>query len=258
MMTPDEQHGGRSRTSEPALPTAGGSRWRRTRTAAVAALTSLFLTVGAAQALATPAGGDSAEEPNTPGTSATAAEWQDWSTDLFTQARGTDWAADSASRGCELISVDIVSTTVPEGTLDGAPAGLEVPMVDRVEDCTSGSDADSAAGVSLNSSAMAAASACRSISGPSTICLDRSGSYVVASFTYRGGGSTDGFLRVYERSSSSGCGTGTTLGTRSGTFSSGVTYSRSVYHPGRDHFSAAFWNETWWGHTNWGTVCDTL
>lgn len=224
----------------------------------MAALTSMFLAVGAAQALAAPADGSagsgSTDEPNTPGTSASAAEWQDWSTDLFAEARSTDWAADSASRGCELISVDIVSTTVPEGALAGAPAELEVPMVDREEDCTSDSSADA----QQLSAAAVAASACRSITGPSTICLNRSGSYVVASYTYRGGGSTDGFLRVYERSSSSGCGTGSTLGTRSGTFNSGVTYSRSVYHAGSGHFSASFWHETWWGHTNWGSVCDSL
>ncbi len=212
----------------------------------------MLLTVGAAQALATPGRDAPTDEPSTPGTNASATEWQDWSSDLFAEARSTDWAADSATRGCELISVDIVSTTVPEGTFAGAPAELEVPMVDREEDCTSSPEAQQ---LSANATV---ASACRSISGPSTICLNRSGSYVVASYTYRGGGSTQGFLRVYERSSSSGCGTGSTLGTRSGTFYSGTTYSRSVYHAGYDHFSAAFWHKAWWGHTNWGAVCDSL
>ena len=251
MMAPDEQHSGHTRLWAAEVSPPRAASWRRVRTVTVAALTSMFLAAGATQAMATPT--DAAtDEPSTPGAGATAAEWQDWSTDLFAEARNTDWAADSTSRGCELISVDIVSTTVPEGTLDGAPAELEVPMVDRVEDCTSDSDSQQLA------TAAVAASACRSITGPSTICLNRSGSYVVASYTYRGGGSTEGFLRVYERSSSSGCGTGTTLGTRSGTFNSGTTYSRSVYHPGSDHFSAAFWHEAWWGHTNWGTVCDSL
>ncbi|HIZ35687.1 MAG TPA: hypothetical protein H9815_07900 [Candidatus Ruania gallistercoris] len=258
MTTPDEQHSRQARRWAPSFPARRSSPWRRVRTAAVAALTSLFLAAGAAQALAAPgAGGSAGDEPSTPDSTATAQEWQDWAGELFTEARGTDWAADSAARGCELISVDIVSTTVPEGTLAGAPAGLEVPMVDRAEDCESSPTAHGTAGTTPNSSVVAA-SACRSITGPSTVCLNRSGSYVVASYTYRGGGSTDGFLRVYERSSSSGCGTGSTLGTRSGTFNSGVTYSRSVYHPGYDHFSASFWHETWYGHTNWGTVCDSL
>ena len=252
MMTPDEQHSGHTRTWAAEVPVPRIPRWRRVRTVTVAALTSMLLAAGAAQAVAAPTGNAATDEPSTPGASATADEWQGWSADLFAEARSTDWAADSATRGCELISVDIVSTTVPEGTVTGAPAGLELPMVDRVEDCTS---ADG--GQQLSATAVAA-SACRSITGPSTICLNRSGSYVVASYTYRGSGSTEGFLRVYERSSSSGCGTGTTLGTRSGTFQSGTTYSRSVYQPGSGHFSAAFWHEAWWGHTNWGTVCDSL
>lgn len=239
------------------LTTRGSSRWRRARTAAVAALTSMLMAVGAAQALATPGTSTGTGDAATPGAAASDAQWQEWSEDLFAEARTTDWAADSASRGCELVSVDIVSTTVPEGTLAGAPEDLQVPMVDRVEDCTTSLSTRSSKGTSPDSS-FAAASACRSISGPSTICLSRSGSYVVASYTYRGGGSTDGFLRIYQRSSSSGCGTGSTLATRSGSFSSGYTYTRSTYRPSYGHFSAAFWNETWWGHTNWGTVCDSL
>lgn len=257
MMTPVEQHRADHRASAPARPGPSGSRRRRARAVPVAALTTMLLAAGATQAIAAPGQDPVGGEPAAPSVSATDAEWQEWSADLFAEARATDWAADSAARGCELISVDIVSTTVPEGSLAGAPDSLEVPMVDRVEDCSTAGTADGSAGTAPDT-AFAAASACRSISGPSTICLNRSGSYVVASYTYRGGGSTDGFLRIYQRSKSSGCGTGSTLATRSGSFTSGYTYTRSTYEPGYGHYSAAFWHETWYGHSNWGTVCDSL
>ncbi len=257
MMTPDEQHCADSRASVRVLPAAATSRWRRRRAVPLAALTTLLLAAGATQAMASAGPEPVSDEGATPSAGATDTEWQEWSADLFTGAQSTDWAAESAARGCELISVDIVSTTVPEGTLDGAPDSLEVPMVDRVEDCGANLTALGSAGTTPDV-AYAAASACRSTSGPGTVCLHRSGSYVVGSFTYRGGGSTEGFLRVYDRSSSSGCGTGSTLTTRSGTFTSGYTYSTYAYHPGWDSFAAAFWHETWWGHTNWGTVCDSL
>ncbi|WP_157612196.1 hypothetical protein [Ruania albidiflava] len=257
MMTPVEQHCAEDRTCAPARLGPRRSRWRRGRAVPVAVLTTMVLAAGATQAMAAP-GQDAADsEPAPPSVSATDTEWQDWSADLFDEARSTDWAAESAARGCELISVDIVSTTVPEGALAGAPDSLEVPMVDRVEDCSTTLTADGSAGTAPDT-ALAAASACRSISGPSTICLSRSGSYVVASYTYRGGGSADGFLRIYQRSSSSGCGTGSTLATRSGSFTSGYTYTRSTYEPGYGHYSAAFWHDTWYGHSNWGTVCDSL
>ncbi|WP_159622252.1 hypothetical protein [Ruania rhizosphaerae] len=193
-----------------------------------------------------------------PGVESTDAEWLAWATALEDEVSTTDWAADSAERGCELVSIDIRDTTVPEG--QGAPAGLTIPIVERSEDCTTtASLAQTPRLQNRTTDATAAlASACASTSGPGTICLTRSGSYVTSSFTYYGSSSPKGFVRLYQRSSSSGCGTGSTIATGgSYTYSYGETHSISAY-AGYGHYSGAFWRKTTFGHTNWGTVCDTL
>jgi len=224
----------------------------------VAVLTSMLLAAGASQALAAPGPDGAPDIHEAPGVDATDTDWQDWSAQLETEARTTDWAADSAARGCELISVDIVRTTVPEGALRGAPEDLQLPVVEREEDCTT------QASVSTQSArpegAMTPmASTCASTSGPGTVCLSRSGSYLSASFTYRGSGTISGFIRAYQRSSSAGCGTGSTLGTSAErSYSNGTTRTLSTYQPGYGHYSAAFWKDAWVGHQNLGTVCRSV
>ncbi|QOR72019.1 hypothetical protein IM660_07195 [Ruania alkalisoli] len=193
-----------------------------------------------------------------PDAESTDAEWNEWADALEEEVRTTDWAADSAARGCELVSMDIRHTTVPEER--GGPAGLTVPVVERTEDCTETTSISQSPSTQNRTTATysAMASACAGTSGPGTICLSRSGSYVNYSFTYHGSSSPTGFLRLYERSSSSGCGTGTTVDTSvSWTFGSGQTRSWST-PTGYDHYAASFWRKTTFGHTNWGTVCDTL
>lgn len=193
----------------------------------------------------------------TPGPTASQSEWQEWSQDLFTQARSTDWAADSARRGCELISVDIVSTTVPEGTWEGAPADLQVPVINRTEDCSVGAEGPAAANAPAVRSARSGG--CSSTSGPGTICLSRYSNYLTASFTYRGSGSPDGFIRIYDRNTSAGCDTGATLATSSvSSYRPGQTRSVTGYAPGHGPYSASFWHDLWIGSSNWGTVCRTL
>ncbi|SED82178.1 hypothetical protein [Ruania alba] len=204
-----------------------------------------------------PVSGD-APGDEAPTDSSTVAEWEAWAEALEIEANTTDWAADSAARGCELVSIDIRHTTVPES--EGAPDGLTVPIVERTEDCTAPAtlSQQDAPQSRTDSSLSTAASACASTSGPGRICLSRSGSYVTSSFTYYGSSSPNGFIRIYKRSSSSGCGTGSTLATGSHyTYSYGETHSVSAY-AGYGNYSASFWRKLSWGHTNWGTVCDTL
>ncbi|UFU05263.1 hypothetical protein [Ruania halotolerans] len=218
--------------------------------------------MAAVSLLAGPAYPASAEEhtpsesaSDAPTASSSDAEWSAWAQALDEEAHSTDWAADSAARGCELVSIDIRYTTVPES--DGAPAGLTIPIVERSEDCMPATQLESAQNPTTADLA-ALASACASTSGPGTICLSRSGSYVTSSFTYRGSGSRTGFIRIYQRSSSSGCGTGSTIATgSSSSYTNGQTRSVSAY-AGYGHYSASFWRQTTIGHTNWGTVCDTL
>lgn len=193
-----------------------------------------------------------------PGAESSDAEWQAWAAAIEEEVRTTDWAADSASRGCELVSIDIRDTTVPED--QGAPAGLTIPIVERSEDCATTASLSQSPSTQNRTTASqsAMASACSSTSGPGTICLTRSGSYVTSSFTYYGSSSPNGFVRLYQRSSSSGCGTGSTIATGgSYTYSYGETHSVSTY-AGYGHYSASFWRKLTFGHTNWGTVCDTL
>lgn len=242
--------------------TASGGRWRgRSRISLLAAFAAAAMlgTLGVGQAAAPAARAAPAADGETPGPSATTTQWQNWSEDLFAQAESTDWAADSARRGCELISVDIVSTTVPEGTWGGSPAGLEVPVVNRTEDCSVGADGPAAANVPAVSSYSARSGGCAYTSGPGTICLSRYSNYLTASFTYRGSGSPDGFIRIYNRNTSSGCDTGSTLATSSvSSYSPGQTRSVTGYAPGYGPYSATFWHDVWIGSTNWGTVCRTL
>ncbi|HLS62854.1 MAG TPA: hypothetical protein VK060_05735 [Ruania sp.] len=258
MTTPGEQHRADGDTTGPMAVAHPGPRWRRARAVPVAALTSMLLAAGATQAMAAPGPDAAPDTREAPGVNATDTDWQDWSAQLEAEARTTDWAADSAARGCELISVDIVSTTVPEGTLRGAPEDLQVPVVEREEDCTA--QASVSTGSARPDGAMTPmASACASTSGPGTVCLSRSGSYLSASFTYRGSGTIAGFIRAYERSSSGGCGSGSTLGTSAErSYSNGTTRTLSTYQPGYGHYSARFWKDVWWGHQNLGTVCRSV
>src|SRR5699024_12176073 len=89
-----------------------------------------------------------------------------------------------------------------------------------------------------------------------TACLSRSASYLTASFTFRGSGSPAGFIRIYDRNASSGCGTGATLAASStATYSRGETHSVTGYAPGYGPYSATFWHDLWLGSSSWGTVC---
>lgn len=248
---------------DPTAPLAGAGGYERRprirrRALGIFAAVAMLGTLGFGQATP-PAHAAQQEDTGTPGPTATAEQWESWSQDLFAEAHSTDWAADSAKRGCELISVDIVSTTVPEGTWEGAPEGLTVPVVNRTEDCSGGAGGSAAANVPSLDAHAARSGGCASTAGPGTVCLSRSASYLTASFTYRGSGSPDGFIRIYDRNTSSGCGTGATLATSStATYSPGETHSVTGYAPGHGPYSATFWHDLWLGSSNWGTVCRTL
>src|SRR5699024_7273913 len=207
MMEAERNHQDRAATGAAVDTRAHGRRPRfRRRLLGIFAAAAMLGTLGFGQAAPAAQAAAPQEGASTPGPDATAAQWESWSQDLFAEARSTDWAADSARRGCELISVDIVSTTVPEGTWEGAPEGLTVPVVNRTEDCSGGARGSAAANVPSLDAHAARSGGCASTAGPGTVCLSRSASYLTASFTYRGSGSPDGFIRIYDRNTSSGCG----------------------------------------------------
>lgn len=262
-MTAPAQYPGDASDGTGAAGAAEGDRRRGRRRLGLlgsVAAAAMLLVLGVGQASAPAAHAtEPADGTDVPNPAASSAQWQDWSEELFVQARSTDWAADSAQRGCELISVDIVGTTVPEGTWEGSPAGLEVPVINRDEDCSVGADGPAAANAPAVASSAARAGSCSSTSGPGTICLSRASNSLTASFTYRGSGSPEGFIRLYARGTSAGCDTGSTLATSSlSSYQSGQTRSVTGYAPGHGPYSASFWHDVWLGSTNWGTVCRTL
>src|SRR5699024_6613333 len=203
----------------PTAPLAGAGGYERRprirrRALGIFAAAAMLGTLGFGQATP-PAHAAQQEDTGTPGPTATGEQWESWSQDLFAEAHSTDWAADSAKRGCELISVDIVSTTVPEGTWQGAPEGVTVAVVNRTGDCGGGAGRPAAAIVPSVDAHAARAERSASTAVPDTGCLPRSARHRTASCTYRGSGSPAGFMRIYHRNTSARCGTGATLATSS-------------------------------------------
>ncbi len=197
-------------------------------------------------------------------------EWEAWAAQDRADAEATDWAADSAARGCELIDVTITDEVDPDYNASlGAPADLATARVELEEDCSAASmavtedDATKSGARSLDDGAaysVPAGSRCSSTSGPGTMCLSKSSGRIYASWKYRGSGSVTGFMRVYRiSSSSSGCPTGSTWLTGSErTWSSGTTRTISKTAGSYGAYSAHFWKKTWYGHSDWGGTCAKL
>ncbi|TDE97235.1 hypothetical protein EXU48_03220 [Occultella glacieicola] len=238
------------------------SRMRATAAAVAgaAALLAGVLLVAPASADAEPLEPEAAGQP---AADATDAEWYAWSEAERATARATDWAADAAQRGCTLLSVEITDTTMPEVAAQiGAPADVLLPVVDRREDCaparttTFGSTTQGLATAQAHTQRFGATGAdCSTTSGPGSLCVYRSGNYVVSSFAYYGGGSISGYMSIYKS-----CGSSPKL-VSSGVsgYTYGVQRSVSVYSGASTNYSARFWRYVGLGHyTNWGSACGYL
>jgi hypothetical protein len=228
-------------------------------------------------ALVGAAGSASADEtaqnpPGVPAPGSAAGTWEAWAADERADAEATDWAADSAARGCELIDVTITDEVdVGYNRAMGAPDGLSTHRVDLEEDCSDASMAVTEGAATKDGSARAvddgaaayavpSGNRCSSTTGPGTMCLSKSSGRIYASWKYSGSGSVSGFIRVYRiSSSSSGCPTGSTWLTGSeSTWSSGTTRTISKSAGSYGGYSSHFWKKVTIGHTNWGGTCAVL
>lgn len=198
----------------------------------------------------------------------TDATWYALADDAADELEATDWEALSAADGCELVAVEITEVVDPVANAEaGAPEDLAVTVVEREEVC-GGSLTPALAfhgrGESIDGApraAVAPGSDCSGTSGPGTICISRSGSYVSTSFQYGGSGTISAFLKLYRISSSaSGCPTGDTIATSStSSYSNGTRRSLTVYAPSYAGYSAHIWKYVGLGvNTNWGSACGVL
>jgi hypothetical protein len=199
-----------------------------------------------------------------PAADATDAQWYAWAEAERNVARATDWAADAAERGCTLVSVEITDTTMPDVAAQiGAPADVLLPVVDRQENCApatpttfSGSAGQGLARAEAHTQRFGVSAAdCTTTSGPGSICVSRSGNYVVSSFAYYGSSNISGYIGIYKS-----CGTSPRLVSGSvASYSYGTQRSVSVYSAATTNYSARFWRHVGLGHyTNWGTACGYL
>ncbi|WP_156742439.1 hypothetical protein [Occultella aeris] len=199
-----------------------------------------------------------------PAADATDAQWYAWAEAERDAARATDWAADAAQRGCTLLSVEITDTTMPDVAAQlGAPTDVLLPVVDRQETCAAatrttfgGSATQGLASAEAHTKQFGATAAdCTTTSGPGSICVSRSGNYVVSSFAYYGSGNISGYISIYKS-----CGTSPRLvSSGAASYSYGTQRSVSVYSAAASNYSARFWRHVGLGHyTNWGTACGYL
>lgn len=242
---------------------------------AFAGAAALVLTGALAAAPATADPGLVPSADGVPEAGSPAAEWYAWAQIQREEARSTDWAAEAASRGCSLVSVTITDTTMPEDAAAvGAPVDLLLPVVDRVENCqpaaprsvslrsgATSTTSGAAAAEAFTAMSVAAGSDCNTTSGPGSICISRSGSSIVASFTYYGSNTIKGYIRIYDiNAGASGCPSGTTLRTGAeSTYTYGTSRSTSLVRLARDAYSTHFWRNVGLGHyTSWGSACGVL
>jgi hypothetical protein len=187
-----------------------------------------------------------------------ATDWSSWAADAAAEAEATDWAAVSRAAGCVLTGVQVQGVVDPVANAAmGAPADLEVTVVERTEECDG---APAARGLTLEGTAAEAAGGCASTHGPGTVCLGRSGSYVTTSWRYTGSGTIDAYLRLYRVPSTSGCPTGTAVGSSATqTYTNGTQRSLSVSSPTVQGYSAHVWRYVALGsYTDWGAACGVV
>ncbi|WP_277212082.1 hypothetical protein [Isoptericola croceus] len=205
--------------------------------------------------------------PGVPEPGSPADEWESWAADERAEAEATDWAADAATRGCELQEVEITDEVdVDYNRAMGAPDDLATHRVDLVEDCSTPkaerlmSTLDTAAVTDATTMSLSTGTSCSSTKGPGTACVYLSGGRIYASWKYNGSGSVSGFLRVYQiPASSSSCYRGSTwLTGPSATWSSGMTRSISKTKTTTTGYSAHIWKKVAVGHTDWGSACSRL
>lgn len=182
------------------------------------------------------------------------AAWYALADEAADEVEATDWAAVSAAEGCTLVDVSVTEVVDPEANAAaGAPEDLAVPVVEREEICPTST--------TTLRTAVSAGSDCSTTSGPGTLCISRSGSYVSTSFQYNGSGTISAFLKLYKISTSaSGCPTGTALATGSEqSYSNGTRRSLSVYAPSYGGYSSHIWKYVGLGvYTDWGSACGNL
>lgn len=190
------------------------------------------------------------------------AEWYELADDAADEVEATDWEALSAQDGCELVDIEIAEVVDPElNAALGAPEDLAIPVVEREEHCPTTFGSELVFDDSAGTTALPRGSDCSSTSGPGTLCISRSGSYITTSFRYSGSGSIKAFLRIYEISSgANGCPTGDTIATSStASYSSGTRRSLTVYSPSWDGYSSHIWRYVGLGHyTSWGSACAAM
>ncbi|WP_278236024.1 hypothetical protein [Isoptericola sp. AK164] len=203
--------------------------------------------------------------PGVPEPGSAADEWVAWAAAERAEAEATDWEADSAARGCELVEVSIVDEVdAAYNEAMGAPADLATHRVEMVESCegpaeSGGMTLETGDGTA-STTAIGSGSDCDSTKGPGTICIYKSSGRIYSSWKYRGSGSVSGFLRIYQISTSaSSCYRGSTwLTGPSRTWSSGMTRSISKTRTTYSGYSAHIWKKVWHGHTDWGSTCSKL
>ena len=187
--------------------------------------------------------------------------WYALADDAADEIEATDWEAISAADGCVLVDVTVREVVDPQANTDaGAPEDLAVPVVEREEVCPSGTTtltSDLAFGGDMQTN-VSPGSDCNGTSGPGTICISRSGSYVATSWQYNGSVTVSAYLKLYDISTgASGCPTGDSLASSStSSYSNGTRRSLTVYSPSYDGYSSYIWRYVGLGHyTAWGSAC---
>lgn len=141
----------------------------------------------------------------------------------------------------------------------GAPLNLVTARAERAEKCSEFKGRQAAASDEFSVMSVPAGPQCNSqTQGPGTICISKSSGRISASFNYRGTGSINGYIRIYQIDpATNGCPTGTTFQTGSTlNYTNNTTRTTSKTQTQNGAYSAHFWRETGAGNfANWGRTC---
>lgn len=238
---------------------------RRSTTSVMAALAIGIAGMAAIAPAATAEDSASNDEPvPVPAAGASESEWEEWASAETARAQAFDWAADSAARGCELVSVDITQEVDADFNESmGAPADLQTFLADRLENC----DPKVAASLVAESTPMATTSSaqpsstvprgtrCVSSRGPGTICIHRTGGMLSGSWLNSSGGNITGYLRLGRITvNSTACPGGTHLMTGpTSRWNSGQTRTIS-----RTQGAGTYSVHMWQGNSRLGATCAQL
>jgi hypothetical protein len=234
-----------------------------------AALTVAFSVAVTSPAVAEDDPAPSADVAGVPEPGSSADVWEDWAAGDKAVLEGTDWAAASAGRGCELLELEINGVVDAERNAAlGAPADLVTYRSDMVEDCDNlvaesaarESGATGLMSTDASVTAIGSGTKCATTHGPGTICISKSEGLIYNAWRYNGSGSVKGFLRIYKiPTTSASCYRGTTWLTGPNTsWTSGQTRSIGLTRAGYSGYSAHIWKKVAIGHTDWGRACSKL